>query len=158
MRYDIETLPISEKTREGLSSDNINTLGAIGRMLSLQDDVYEERFEKLNRVLINQADFTNQIILEVKEIRKDNQLLADAIISLKDDVSHLANKINNLDIKITEINKTVDCTRIEVDELKKDVYILKKHDTWYSHAIRIAAGIGIGLILVIQIHQIWLHR
>ena len=40
-RYDIENLPISDKTREGLTPENINQLGAVGRMLSLQDDFIE---------------------------------------------------------------------------------------------------------------------
>jgi hypothetical protein len=46
-RYDLENLPISEATRKGLTPENINYIGAVGRMLSLQDEVYEEQFDKI---------------------------------------------------------------------------------------------------------------
>jgi len=41
-RYDIDNLPISETTRKGLTKENINAIGTIGRMLSLQDDFLED--------------------------------------------------------------------------------------------------------------------
>jgi archaellum component FlaC len=43
-RYD--NVPLSEHTRKGMTL-NSNDLQAIGRLLMLQDDVYEEQFEKL---------------------------------------------------------------------------------------------------------------
>ena len=43
-RYD--NPPISDKTREGMTL-NSDDLQAIGRLLMLQDDAYEEQFEKL---------------------------------------------------------------------------------------------------------------
>jgi uncharacterized protein Yka (UPF0111/DUF47 family) len=44
-RYNIEKLPISDKTRDGLTPENINYIGAIGRMLSLQDEFIEQTYE-----------------------------------------------------------------------------------------------------------------
>ena len=41
-RYDIGCLPISQATRDGLTPENINQIGTIGRMLSLQDDFMED--------------------------------------------------------------------------------------------------------------------
>jgi hypothetical protein len=46
-RYKIERLPITKKTYEGLSQDGINLIGAIGRMLKIQDDYLDERFDQL---------------------------------------------------------------------------------------------------------------
>ena len=58
-RYDLANLPISEVTRKGLTKDNINQIGAIGRMLSLQDDVYDEQFDKLCKLIEDQTKSFN---------------------------------------------------------------------------------------------------
>jgi hypothetical protein len=50
-RYDLENLPISQKTKDGLTKENIEYIGAIGRMLSLQDDAIEEFLQKQTNVL-----------------------------------------------------------------------------------------------------------
>lgn len=47
-RYD--NIPISEQTRKGMTL-TIDDLAAIGRLLTLQDDVYEEHFDRLNKRL-----------------------------------------------------------------------------------------------------------
>lgn len=41
-RYDLDNIPISDHTKKGLTSDNIYYIGAIGRMLSIQDEVIAE--------------------------------------------------------------------------------------------------------------------
>lgn len=43
-RYD--NVPISEKTKKGMSL-NSDDLQAIGRLLALQDDAYDEQFEQI---------------------------------------------------------------------------------------------------------------
>lgn len=53
-RYDLNNLPLSEETRKGLTPENINYIGAVGRMLSLQDDVYDDQFEKIIKLLEEQ--------------------------------------------------------------------------------------------------------
>jgi hypothetical protein len=40
--YNLESLPISQATRDGLTPENINYIGAVGRMLSLQDNFIED--------------------------------------------------------------------------------------------------------------------
>jgi ParB-like chromosome segregation protein Spo0J len=47
-RYD--NIPLSEQTRKGMTL-TIDDLAAIGRLLSLQDNVYEEEFKRLNKRL-----------------------------------------------------------------------------------------------------------
>jgi hypothetical protein len=60
-RYDFENLPISQKTRDGLTSENINYLSAVGRMLSLQDDVYDDKFEEIIKLIKDQtAEFNRR--------------------------------------------------------------------------------------------------
>jgi hypothetical protein len=54
-RYDFDSLPISELTRKSLSKENIDQLGTIGRMLSLQDDAYDEMFEEVIGLLREQS-------------------------------------------------------------------------------------------------------
>ena len=47
-RYD--NIPLSEQTKKGMTL-TIDDLAAIGRLLSLQDNVYEEEFKRLNKRL-----------------------------------------------------------------------------------------------------------
>jgi hypothetical protein len=47
-RYD--NIPLSEKTRQGMTL-TIDDLAAIGRLLTLQDDYYDELFERVERKL-----------------------------------------------------------------------------------------------------------
>jgi DNA-binding ferritin-like protein len=44
-------VPISKKTRESLDENAINVLGTLARMMSLQDLVTEEQFEKVFKKL-----------------------------------------------------------------------------------------------------------
>ena len=50
-RYNLSKVPISKKTRESLDENAINVLGTLGRMMSLQDLVTEEQFEKVFKKL-----------------------------------------------------------------------------------------------------------
>jgi hypothetical protein len=66
-RYDIDKIPISDKTRQGLTDNNINLIGAVGRMLSLQDDFIED-------ILIGIQQTVGKIEkrLDAIELRLDN--------------------------------------------------------------------------------------
>ena len=99
-RYDFENLPISEETRKGLTSENINQIGTIGRMLSLQDEVYEDAFEKLTAMLTKRFDKLD------KDIRKINREIAE-----------LKKKDLALEKKIEDVNS----------ELKKFYLEFKEH-------------------------------
>ena len=68
-RYDPDNLPLSEKTREGLTPNSIDQLKAISVMLSLQDDVYEDMFKKL---FVAIADI-KKILSRHKEILEDHE-------------------------------------------------------------------------------------
>jgi glutathionyl-hydroquinone reductase len=50
-RYDIENIPVSKETERVLGESGIYVLGALGRMLSTQDDVYEEEFNSIKKSL-----------------------------------------------------------------------------------------------------------
>jgi hypothetical protein len=66
-RYD--HVPISEKTKAGMSL-NIDDLAAIGRLLSLQDDAYEEQFEQILKSIGELRKDVNELKLKVQEITK----------------------------------------------------------------------------------------
>ena len=87
-RYD--NIPISDMTRKGMSL-NIDDLAAIGRLLSLQDNAYDEQFEKLFE--------------SIKELSKE--------------VHELREEVNDLKVKVQEITCAVDSTRADVDRLKQ---------------------------------------
>lgn len=45
-----ENVPLSDKTKKGMVL-TIDDLAAIGRLLTLQDDYYDDRFDKIERKL-----------------------------------------------------------------------------------------------------------
>ena len=132
-------IPISDKTREGMSI-NIDDLAAIGRLLSLQDKVYDEEFIAIKEALNYQREAYLAILDGMKEIR-------GAIQSLQDDIVELKTDIGNLKIELDKVTKTVDCTKDEVADLVKDVHRLKVLNSLPVIALRIAIGVVIGLIL-----------
>jgi len=66
-RYD--HVPISEKTKAGMSL-NIDDLAAIGRLLSLQDNAYEEQFDAILDSIKELRKDVNDLKLKVQEITK----------------------------------------------------------------------------------------
>lgn len=125
-----ENPPLSDKTVKGMSL-NIDDLAAIGRLLSLQDNVYDEQFDKILDLLKEQS-------LELKELRKE--------------VNELKEQVKDLKNQLAEITKTVDVTKNEVDDIKKDIAKLKRSDSIWSHILRIGIGIitGIGIIRLLH--------
>ena len=121
-----ENPPLSEKTVKGMSL-NIDDLAAIGRLLSLQDNVYDEMFEKVLQSLADQA-------IEIKALRTE--------------VGELRKEVDALSVQVSKLTITVDKTEREVDVLIKDVEKLKRANTIIAHAIRIGIGIIVGLGIV----------
>jgi septal ring factor EnvC (AmiA/AmiB activator) len=130
-------VPISEKTRAGMSL-NIDDLGAIGRLLSLQDDAYDEQFEKVFTAIEKQ----NEIIFSILQ----------TVVELKQDISELKDKVSGLEAQITQITTAVDCTKVEVDEIKREVEKLKKLNTPFVIFLRIIGGVLTALGLIRWIH------
>lgn len=77
-RYEINNLPISEETRKGLTQENINYIGAVGRMLSLQDDFIETTLAEQNKAMFTAVTKQTKIIQSIQK------LLADIQNELKD--------------------------------------------------------------------------
>jgi hypothetical protein len=50
-RYDIENIPISPETGKALGDAGIYVLGAVGRMLLRQDEVYDQEFTTIKESL-----------------------------------------------------------------------------------------------------------
>lgn len=69
-RYEFANLPISKKTAEGISQDGINLLGAIGRMLSLQDDVIEEKFDLILKSLDSLSSKVDRLNTRISSLEK----------------------------------------------------------------------------------------
>lgn len=122
-KYDYDKLPISDETKKGMSL-NINDLGAIGRMLSLQDDVYDERFT----VLTEKID-----------------LLLLGISGLKEDVANLKKQLDEMAI-------VVECTKKDVGELAVEVDKLKKLNSFRAIIIRVVTTIAASLVAFRLIH------
>jgi hypothetical protein len=66
-RYD--NVPISEHTRKGMSL-NIDDIAAIGRLLILQDDAYDERFDDLSKEIRKLSSEIAELKGQIKEITK----------------------------------------------------------------------------------------
>ena len=78
-RYD--NPPISEKTRQGMTL-TIDDRAAIGRLLSLQDDVYEEALEKINKRLSSIERKQENIMRIVKNHERRIQILEKTVEEL----------------------------------------------------------------------------
>lgn len=139
-----ENIPLSDKTREGMSL-NIDDLGAIGRMLSLQDHVYEEQFDDISRLLKQHAK-----LMEGQQ-KVSNYILAE-LKSLKADISELSKKVDGLENKVGEITRIVDNTKMDVSKLQLEVETLKQRNSFLNIVIRIGVGLGLGFIIMRWIH------
>jgi len=93
-------IPISKKTRAGMSL-NIDDLGAISRLLSLQDDVYDEQFEKLFKLLDTQSIAIMSIVETLKEVKADLELL-------KTQVKDTQTELNDLIIRVDVLEADLD--------------------------------------------------
>ena len=130
---------ISDKTFEEMSL-KIDDLAAIGRVLSIQDEAYDEQFEGVFKSLKQQREINAEILSTLKELRSD--------------ISELKSKVSGLEGKIEELTKTINTTRDnvshlenKVDCLDRDVQKLKKMNSFVAIALRIAIGVGIALAL-----------
>jgi hypothetical protein len=81
-RYDIQNLPISNKTYEGLTSENINYIGVVGRMLLVQDKLSVKTIEDLQQVI---SDQNYEILSRLTAIEKRLDAF-DTYSSLKETV------------------------------------------------------------------------
>jgi len=122
-KYDYDKLPISDETKKGMSL-NINDLGAIGRMLSLQDDVYDEQFTSLTEKI---------------------DLLLLGISGLKEDVANLKKQLDDMAI-------VVECTKKDVGALAVEVDKLKKLNSFRAIIIRVVTTIAASLVAFRLIH------
>ena len=104
--YRYDNIPLSDATKKGMSL-NIDDLGAFGRVLSLQDDVYDERFESLEKLIRAQAQSVNSLIILVKELCSEVKILKKEVMNIKEDVTRLDNQLR-LVIKDVEILKEKD--------------------------------------------------
>jgi len=67
-RYDLNCLPISKTTRDGLTKENIDQIGTIGRMLSLQDDFMEGLLSSIQKTVQSIELRLNAIELRLDKI------------------------------------------------------------------------------------------
>ena len=72
-RYEFEGLPISEETRKGLTTENINYIGAVGRMLSLQDDFIETTIGDQTKAMFAEIKKLNKLIMAIQHLLFDIQ-------------------------------------------------------------------------------------
>lgn len=76
-RYDIDNLPITKATFDGLSEENINQISTIGRMLLLQDEFQEEQTKKIiDRLDKQKEDFDKRFdAIDIRFTSIDERLL-----------------------------------------------------------------------------------
>jgi archaellum component FlaC len=104
-RYD--KVPISDQTKRGMSL-NIDDLGAIGRMLSLQDLVYDEQFEKIAKLIDKQSAIMLQVLTELGEVKSDIKDIKKEIVELRSDQNHLREDVGDLADRVGVVEKEVE--------------------------------------------------
>jgi FtsZ-binding cell division protein ZapB len=137
-------IPLSEKTRAGMSL-NIDDLAGIGRVLSLQDNAYDEQFEKLN------TRYDTLLVLLIKQ-DESIKFILDTVVELKANINELKDKVSGLEVQMGQITTAVDSTVIEVNEIKQEVTKLKKLNSPLVIFIRIMAGVATALGLIRWVH------
>ena len=95
-RYNIENLPISDKTREGFTPENINYIGAVGRMLSLQDQFIEDTLGRQTKAVFEEISKQNKTIMKIQ------RLIFDIQEELKDHETRLKKLESRVDKMFTE--------------------------------------------------------
>lgn len=99
-RYELENLPISRETREGLTAENINQIGAVARMMYLQDDVYDEQFSELKA-------FMQNLIIEQRSAfaRIESRLtsIEQRLSGVEDEIKRTHKRIEKLQCRINDI-------------------------------------------------------
>lgn len=111
-RYKVDNLPISDKTREGA---NIDTLGAVGRMLSVQDGYIEDCLKKLTIDLAQVQKEQNDLIFKFIEEQTKLNLKIDARLDgldktvkrYKTTLDRHERKINALETQIDELKDLI---------------------------------------------------
>lgn len=145
-RYALDNLPIQQATRDGLTKENIDQIGTIGRMLSLQDDFLEEL---LNSVLTTVKSIESRLTaielrlgsierrLDINEMRisEAEAVAKRALAKALEDEIRLDKKRNEIDL-IREDLKTL--TTIQ------KAFKFWTWKNWYK-----IAGIIVGVIFVV---------
>ena len=101
-KYDLENLTISEKTRKGLTEENINYIGAVGRMLSLQDLTTEETIGEAIKA---------QTKLMLESITKQNEIIAQQnkiIIKIQRLIFDIQEELKNHEVRLKKLEVRVD--------------------------------------------------
>lgn len=136
-RYNIENLPISDKTSQGMNL-NINDISIIGRMLAVQDEVYEDSFRQLNDLIKSQ-----NALLET-----NNKLVKWSV----DELKSLKLSVESLEVEVKNVAEIALKTRSEVEILKVEVDLLKKKNTWIAILLR-AALIAASVLGVVRYYH-----
>jgi len=110
-KYDLHNIPASLQTKDGVNL-NIDSIALIGRMLSTQDDCWQEEMENMQvRITTNLAeimtDFTKNIFQKLDEIQKDIKEIKDEITEIKVDITDIYKEINLLQKRVSKLEKEI---------------------------------------------------
>ena len=92
-RYNIENLPISDMTHEGLTPENINYIGAIGRMLAVQDQFIEDTLASQSKALFAEVIKQNKTIMKVQRL----------IFDIQEELRNHEARLKKLEIRVDKI-------------------------------------------------------
>jgi chromosome segregation ATPase len=118
MRYEYDKIPISEETKKGMTL-NINDLGAIGRMLAMQDAAYDEQFEALTEMNKVVKDSLDVILSQVRSMAVTINEVKAAMKAMKKDVNVLKQEFNAIKNEVADINVRLSEVECEVLKIKE---------------------------------------
>jgi hypothetical protein len=131
-RYELKNLPISEATFKGLTPENIDYISAVGRMLLVQDKETER---------IIGAAYDQHAVLITDEVRK----------MLNEFRGEMFGRFDKMETQIRELTGTVDCTKLEVEKLKR-------LNSWWAIALRISIGVVIAVFICWYLYNNFWHK
>ena len=118
MRYEYDKIPISEETKKGMTL-NINDLGAIGRMLAMQDAAYDEQFEALTEMNKVVKESLDVILSQVRSMAVTINEVKAAMKAMKKDVNVLKQEFNAIKNEVADINVRLSEVECEVLKIKE---------------------------------------
>jgi hypothetical protein len=158
-RYDLKNLPISEETRKGLTTENINYIGAVGRMLLVQDEFIEGILVDIQKTLVG--------------INKRLDIIEQRLTFAEEKVTAEGKRIETLETRMDKKGEDIKTLRDDYEKNKEHLeYVAKVKPTleslqnmfkfwtwknWWKIALIFLAVISLFVALFIGVN-FYMHR
>ena len=126
-RYSFENIPISKKTRDSLSGNDINLLASIGRLMYNQDEYITDQIKGVLLLLIEQQKTIQSVLDDIKQLTLDVKDLKNDIKNVQKDVAQVMEDNAATKKSMDQLSRRVGSVEQEVGKIKG---VLMKKGIW----------------------------